>query len=82
MSYTAERWRQGAAVLDAAMPELASLFRAHAAALDQVKVLYEALDEINMMACYASEEDTDSREAMLLKIGETARAAIAQKEEP
>lgn len=38
--------------------------------------LREALEEINLMACYASEEDTDSREAMLLKIGESARAAI------
>lgn len=40
--------------------------------------LYEALDRINVAACYASEEDTDAREAVLLHIGELARAALAK----
>jgi hypothetical protein len=40
--------------------------------------LLEALEQINLMACYASEENTDARAEMLLKIGETARAAVAE----
>lgn len=39
--------------------------------------LVEALERINEYACYASEENTDAREAMLLRIGETARSAIS-----
>lgn len=48
----------------------------------RLRSVCEALDEINMMACYASEEDVNSREWMLLKIGETTRAALdaAKKE--
>lgn len=42
--------------------------------------LLEALNQINMLACYASEEATETREAVLLHIGETARAAIAKAE--
>ena len=40
--------------------------------------LYAALDRINVAACYASEEDTDAREAVLLHIGELAHAALAK----
>lgn len=40
--------------------------------------LLAALNEINMAACYASEEATETREAVLLQIGELARAAIAK----
>lgn len=40
--------------------------------------LLEALDQINMAACYASEEATETREAVLLHIGALARAAIAK----
>ncbi len=39
--------------------------------------LRATLDEINTMACYASEENIDSREEILLKIGANARAALA-----
>lgn len=42
--------------------------------------MHKALDEINMLACYASEENTDAREAVLLKIGEVARWGIANAE--
>jgi hypothetical protein len=42
--------------------------------------LLGAIDKINMMACYASEENTDARADMLLQIGLTARAAIAKAE--
>jgi hypothetical protein len=35
--------------------------------------LRAVLDEINMLACYASEENTDAREAALLEIGRLAR---------
>lgn len=39
--------------------------------------LLKALEEIDEMARYATEENTGSREEMLLRIGLTARAAIA-----
>lgn len=42
---------------------------------DPIKLAIDALEEINMLACYASEEDIDSREIVLLKIGEKSRAA-------
>lgn len=42
---------------------------------DPIKLAIDALEEINMLACYASEEDTDSREIVLLRIGEKSRAA-------
>jgi hypothetical protein len=38
--------------------------------------LLSALESINIHACYASEEDIDSRESVLLAIGDIARAAI------
>lgn len=42
--------------------------------------LYEsALDQINMLACYASEENTDARADILLEIGKAARAALQAK---
>lgn len=43
--------------------------------------LVVALEKINTMACYASEEDTESREGVLLMIGDTARAALASAAE-
>jgi hypothetical protein len=42
--------------------------------------LLEALKKVNDAACYASEEDTETREAALLMIGQLARAAIARAE--
>ena len=45
-------------------------------AVDARDALIEELNVIHQMACYASEEDTDSREKVLLNIGERARAAI------
>lgn len=39
--------------------------------------LRAALDMINMLACYASEEDTDSREQVLLQIGKLARGEVS-----
>ena len=38
----------------------------------------EALDAINMLACFATEEDPTQATAALLAIGEKARAALAQ----
>ena len=38
------------------------------------------LDQINTMACYASEENTSLRPQALLEIGKLARAALAAKE--
>lgn len=49
--------------------------------MDELQLLRAALTNINSMACYASEEDIDSREAMLLRIGEVARAALDNKTE-
>ena len=40
--------------------------------------LLEALERIDAMACYASEENTDAKDDMLLSIGKHARAAIAR----
>lgn len=40
--------------------------------------LLEALKKINTMACYSSEEDIDSREEVLIMIGNAARKAIAR----
>lgn len=69
-------------------PEVDAWYRARelerelAAASAYAKQMREALEEINLMACYASEEDTDSREAMLLTIGEAARAALDKNPNP
>ena len=38
--------------------------------------MLEALKNINTMACYSSEEDIDSREEVLIMIGNAAREAI------
>ena len=38
------------------------------------------LDQINTMACYASEENTSLRPQALLEIGKLARAALAATE--
>ncbi len=38
------------------------------------------LEKINLAACYASEDATEMREALLLEIGKIARAAIAAAE--
>jgi hypothetical protein len=37
----------------------------------------KALEMVNMLACYASEENTDSREAVLLQIGKLARGEVS-----
>lgn len=37
----------------------------------------KVLETINMLACYASEEDTDSRVAVLLQIGKLARGEVS-----
>jgi hypothetical protein len=39
--------------------------------------LLGVLERINTLACYASEENTDSREAVLLEIGKLARGDAA-----
>jgi hypothetical protein len=38
-----------------------------------LKWLLARLDKINMLACYATEEDTDARYAALIEIGKMAR---------
>lgn len=65
---------------DPASPPPITEIAANACLIAAAPVLLAALEEINLMACYASEEDIDSREAMLLRIGELARAAIALAE--
>lgn len=40
--------------------------------------LLAALERIDGMACYASEENTDAKDDVLLMIGTHARAAIAR----
>ena len=40
--------------------------------------LLAALEQINSLACYASEEDTSKRAEVLLAIGDTARKAISE----
>jgi hypothetical protein len=45
----------------------------------RVWALEKLLEQINMMACYASEEDIDSREQVLLEIGKLARSAQPEK---
>ena len=47
------------------------------AAADEIERLRAALAMINMLACYASEEDTDSRAAVLLQIGKLARGEVS-----
>jgi hypothetical protein len=48
------------------------------AAEAQCAELLAALEQINTAACYATEDATETCETMLLRIGETARAAIAK----
>jgi hypothetical protein len=40
--------------------------------------LVATLEQINTLACYASEENIEAREAALLQIGEKARTAVAK----
>ena len=47
---------------------------------ERMRQLEAALRQINTLACYASEENTDAREAALLEIGKLARANLAPKE--
>jgi hypothetical protein len=42
---------------------------------DDISKFRALLDQINVLACYASEEDTDSRQQVLLEIGKLARSA-------
>ena len=44
------------------------------------EALMGTLDQINTMACYASEENTSLRPQALLEIGKLARAALAATE--
>ena len=53
-----------------------------AASEAQMAKMRGVLDEIHMMACYASEENVDSREEMLLKIGQCALDTISQSQPP
>jgi hypothetical protein len=43
--------------------------------------LESLLRQINTLACYASEENTDAREAALLEIGKLARSAPSDSDE-
>jgi hypothetical protein len=43
----------------------------------EITTLNERLERINMLACYASEEDTSAQPAALLEIGKLARKEIA-----
>lgn len=42
-------------------------------AAEEISRLRARLDQINMLACYASEEDTSAQPAALLEIGKLAR---------
>jgi hypothetical protein len=55
--------------------EVAKSLKAAEAERDE---LLAALEKIHEMACYGCEENTAARYEMLLKIGETARAALAK----
>lgn len=44
-----------------------------AEAADEIEALNARLEQINMLACYASEEDTAAQPAALLEIGKLAR---------
>lgn len=44
----------------------------------RVEELQATLKQIHMFACYASEEDTDSRQQVLLQIGAAAQTALAK----
>jgi hypothetical protein len=48
----------------------------------RVWALEKFLEQINSLACYASEEDIDSREQVLLEIGKLARSALPQEGKP
>jgi hypothetical protein len=52
--------------------------KANARLIASAPDLLEALNQVNSAACYASEEAPETREAMLLHIGEIARAAITK----
>ena len=52
----------------------------HGECAAEIARLTAALRDIEMFACYASEENIDSREAVLLEIGNRARKALAPKE--
>ncbi|MGA8026444.1 MAG: hypothetical protein WB992_04810 [Bryobacteraceae bacterium] len=48
----------------------------------EIERLRAALERINTLACYASEENTDSRGAVLLEIGKLARGVAQPDETP
>jgi len=58
-----------------ALPQSASEPSAPVDARDALK----AIENINDLACFASEEDTSIQAAVLLQIGQIARAAIARQ---
>lgn len=45
-------------------------------ARNEIERLRKLLERINLTACYASEEDTDSRVETLLLIGQLARGEV------
>ena len=46
----------------------------HGECAAEIHRLESLLRQINILACYASEENTDAREAALLEIGKLARS--------
>ena len=71
MNFHADRADKYMAERDAALAE-------RDAARAELKEAKDKFELINIHACYASEENTDSREAVLLEIGRLARAFIAR----
>lgn len=51
-------------------------------AAEEISRLRAQLDRINMLACYASEEDVDAQPAVLLEIGKLARGEITRPDTP
>jgi hypothetical protein len=50
--------------------------RANAKLIAEAPAMAQTLRDINVLACYASEENTDDREAALLEVGKKARAVL------
>jgi hypothetical protein len=54
----------------------------YADAAEEIDDLRKRLDRINWLACYASEEDVNSAETVLLEIGKIARKEVTDWKPP